>query len=266
VRRLLVTAAALVLFAVGGAGAATPPTTLEPGTLTVGLAMPSEGFQVGVVKGSDVIYAQGFEIELAKALAIRLGLAKTAFVQNRFDRLYSSGAKPYDVAIAEISITEPRKRTVDFSHPYMQVDQGVLAAQTVDPVPTTIAGLKKLRICALAKTTGADIARERIAPTTPVRLIGNVPTLMLNVQTGRCAAVVYDAPALGTLKARAPDRYGPFVGVIDTKESYGIVFPKGGALVGPVNRALDSLVADGSVDRLSKKWLTVDPSKLRLLR
>jgi glutamine transport system substrate-binding protein len=99
-----------------------------------------------------------------------------------------------------------------------------------------------------------------------VRLIGNVPTLMLNVQTGRCDVVVYDAPALGTLKARAPARYGPFVGVIDTRESYGIAFPKGGTLVGPVDRALDSLLADGSVDRLAKKWLTVDPAKLRVLR
>jgi polar amino acid transport system substrate-binding protein len=266
VRHAVLIAVAFVLFAVGGAGAATPPATLEPGTLTVGLALPSEGFQVGVVKGSEVIYAQGFEIELAKALAIRLGLSRTVFVQNRFDRLLTGGTKPYDFAIAEISITEPRKRTVDFSHPYMQVDQGVLAAQTVDPVPTTIAGLKKLRLCALSKSTGADVARDRIAPTTPVRVIGNVPTLMLNVQTGRCDAVVYDAPALGTLKARAPNRYGPFVGVIDTKESYGIAVPKGGTLLGPVNRALDSLLADGSVDRLAKKWLTVDPAKLRVLR
>ena len=36
--------------------------------------MPSEGFQVGVVKGSQVIYAQGFEIDLARALAKQLGL------------------------------------------------------------------------------------------------------------------------------------------------------------------------------------------------
>jgi ABC-type amino acid transport substrate-binding protein len=54
--------------------------------------------------------------------------------------------------------------------------------------------------------------------------------------------------------------------VIDTKESYGIAFLKGGTLVAPVNRALDSLLADGSVDRLAKRWLTVDPSKLRVLR
>ena len=97
-------------------------------------------------------------------------------------------------------------------------------------------------------------------------LVGNVPTLMLDLQTGRCEAVVYDAPALGTLKARAPLRYGPFVGVVKTGEQYGIAIPKGGTLVAPVNKALASLLADGTVDRLARKWLTVDPTDLRELR
>jgi ABC-type amino acid transport substrate-binding protein len=264
-RRLLAAAALLGLSLVGIASAAPPP-TLQPGTLTVGVALPSEGFQVGVVKGSEVVYAQGFEIDLARALALRLGLARTTFLQSRFDRLYSAGAKPFDVAIGEISITSGRKRTAAFSIPYMSVDQGVLAAQTLSPVPTSVAALKGLRVCALAKSTGADLARTRIAPSRPVVTVGNVPTLMLDLQTGRCDVVVYDAPSLGTLKARAPARYGPFVGVIKTGERYGIALPRGSALVKPVNRALRSLLDDGSVDGLARQWLTFDPSKARVLR
>ena len=266
--RVRVVAAAVVAFALAlvGAGAATPPATITPDVLTVGLAMPSEGFQVGVVKGSTVIYAQGFEIDLARALTTRMGLRSTVFVQNRFDRLYSAGSKPFDVGIGEISITEARKRTTDFSRPYMDVDQGVLVAQTVRTVPTTINGLKPLKVCALAKSTGADVAQKRIAPTRPVLLIGNVPTLMLDLQTGRCDAVVYDAPALGTLKARAPRRYGPFAGVIKTGEHYGMAIPKGGTLLAPLNKALQSLSADGTIDRLAHKWLTFDPNKAHVLR
>src|SRR6187200_3231424 len=120
--RLFVASAVLAL-AIVGIGAAAPPPTLEAGTLTVGVAMPSEGFQVGVVKGSQVVYAQGFEIDLARALALRLGLGKSVFLQNRFDRLYSAGPKPFDLAIGEISITPSRRRTVAFSKPYMSVDQ-----------------------------------------------------------------------------------------------------------------------------------------------
>jgi ABC-type amino acid transport substrate-binding protein len=263
--RVLAVAAAAVALALAGSGSAAPPPTLQPGALTVGVAMPSEGFQVGVVKGSQVLYAQGFEIDLARAVALRLGLARTVFVQSRFDRLYSGGAKPFDVGIGEITITPARKRTTAFSVPYMSVDQGVLAAQTLTPVPKTIAALKGLRLCALAKSTGAELARAKIAPTRPVLAVGNVPTLMLDLQTGRCDVVVYDAPALGTLKARAPERYGPFVGVIRTGERYGIAIPKGSPLVKPVNGALRSLLDDGSVDGLARQWLTFDPRTARVL-
>ena len=51
-----------------------------------------------------------------------------------------------------------------------------------------------------------------------------------------------------------------------TGEQYGIAIPRGGTLVAPVNKALASLLADGTVDRLARKWLTVDPTDLRVLR
>ena len=265
-RRVLALTALLTATVVASAVAATPPPTLAPDRLTVGVSLPSEGFQVGVVRGDQVLFAQGFEIDLARALAAKLGLESTVFVQSRFDRLLTPGAKPWDLAIAEITITDARRAALDFSAPYMTVDQGVLLAQTVKTRPRTIAALRPLRLCALRKTTGAELARNTIAPTKPVLLVGNVPSLMLDLQTGRCDAVVYDAPALGTLKARAPARYGPFAGIIETKEEYGIAFQHGSALVGPVNRALSALTADGTLARLEKKWLTVRLDTLPVLR
>jgi len=100
--RAFVAAAVLALVLVASPGAAPPP-TLTPGVLTVGVALPSDGFEVGIVKGSQVIYAQGFDIDLARALSKQLELDKAVFVQSRFDRLFSSGSKPWDVAIAQIT-------------------------------------------------------------------------------------------------------------------------------------------------------------------
>jgi polar amino acid transport system substrate-binding protein len=256
----------LLLVVLAATASAARQQMVNPGQLTVGVTLPSEGFQVGVVRGSEVLYAQGLEIDLARALALRLDLDRTAFVQSRFDRLFSAGQKPWDVAIAEITITQDRRRTAEFTRPYMSVDQGVLAAQTVTRVPRTIVGLRPLQICALAKSTGALVAQGTIAPTKRVRLLGNVDGLMLDLQTGRCEAVVYDAPTLGTLKDRAERRYGPFVGVIKTGEKYGIALPRGGALRAQVDRALAGLIADGTVERLQRKWLTTHLEELRVLR
>jgi polar amino acid transport system substrate-binding protein len=265
--RLPAATAVLVALVLGtSASAAAPLPTLTPDQLTVGVSLPSEGFEVGVAKGDEVTYAQGFDVDLARALAKKLGLSRIAFVQSQFGRLYSSGAKPWDVAIAQITITDQRRRTADFTRSYMSVDQGVLAAQTVNPVPSSIGDLRSLRICALAKSTGAEVANTVVAPTQPPLLIGNVPTLMLDLQTGRCQAVIYDAPSLGTLKARAPDRYGPFVGVIKTGEQYGVALPKGSRLLRAVDAALGALIAEGTVQRLQQKWLTTDLSALPVLQ
>ena len=131
---------------------------------------------------------------MARILAFRLGLKKTVFVQSRFDRLFSAGAKPWDLAIAEITITPSRRLTTDFSVPYLSVDEAVLLSKSVaGTTPRTIAGIRGLRICALSKSTGADVVTGRIRPTRPPRLIGNVPTLLLDLQTGKCDAVVYDS-------------------------------------------------------------------------
>ena len=120
-------AAALVAAALVASASAAPPATKSPGILTVGLAMPSAGFQVGAVRGRDVVLAKGVELDLARELAKRLELTRVRFVNEPlFSRLTAAGPKDYDLALAEISITPARAKRVDFSVPYLRADQGVL--------------------------------------------------------------------------------------------------------------------------------------------
>jgi ABC-type amino acid transport substrate-binding protein len=242
------------------------PVTLYPGQLTVGVSLPSEGFETGIANGSHVIYARGFDIDLALDIANRLGLRRVQFVQSSFGNLLTAGKKPWDMAVAQITITSTRSRNLTFSQPYMTVDQGVLAAKGLSPVPTSLAGLRSLQVCALAGSTGADVAKTRIAPSKPILLPNSVPSLILDLQSGVCQAVVYDAPSLGAMKSLAPDYYGPFVGLIPTGEHYGIAMPKGSPIAGSVDAALGGLIAGGTVQQLERQWLTADLAKLPVLR
>jgi len=63
--------------------------------------------------------------------------------------------------------------------------------------------------------------RRRIKPERKPLLMTDVPNLMLDLQVGRCDAVVGDLPTLATLTAHAPRRYGPLAGVIRTRTRYG---------------------------------------------
>jgi ABC-type amino acid transport substrate-binding protein len=258
---MLVAVSALLLA--GPAALATPPPTLHPGVLTVGLNMPSPGFEVGSVQGHDVRFARGFEIDLARAIAASLGIKRVAFYQEaRFNRLIAPGQKPWDIALAEVSITDARAAQVTMSVPYLDASQGVLLRRGLTKLPRTRVDLSSLRICTQSGTTGADVVAGVIRPTRPAKLYGNVTRMVDGLQAGRCDAVVYDAPILAILRAQTPARYGPLAGVIDTDEHYGVVLPKGSPLEQAVNTTIGALIADGRISILSRRWLATDTTKL----
>jgi polar amino acid transport system substrate-binding protein len=263
-RRVLL-GCALALVAAAPAGAAAPPTK-TPSTLLVGLHMPSSGFQVGSVKGTQVVVARGFEVDLAKALAERLAIQNVTFYQEpSFDGIVGPGPKAWDLALAQVTVTPARQKLVDFSAPYLNDDEGVLLRRGLKVPARSLADLRGLKLCAQPGSTGAITIAKKIQPAAKPLLYNSQGELMQNLQRGRCDAVVDDAPTLAALKALSPARYGEFAGVVPTGARYGIVFPQGSPLAGPVNKALAELSKDGTVSALAQKWLTVDPAQLPVL-
>jgi polar amino acid transport system substrate-binding protein len=258
----------LALVVVGTAtAAAPPPPTLTPDVLTVGLSLPSPGFQTGAVRANGtVVAARGFEIDLARVLASRLGLERVRFVHEpSFQRLIAPGTKDWDVALAEVTITPRRGRVVDLTTPYLRADQGVLVRKGVTP-PRTLAALARLRLCVQRGTTGAELVAERVLPAIPPYRFASVDLLFEAVRNGRCAAAVLDAPILAAERAGAPYRYGPMAGVIRTGERYGAVLEKGNPLTPRVNAVLEALTASATIGVLSRRWLTADLTTLPVLR
>jgi polar amino acid transport system substrate-binding protein len=274
-RRLRILAAAAVAAAVAALAAAVPagaqapatppPATMVPGVLTVGLNLPSDGFQVGAVSGTTVTFARGLEVGLAAAVGRRLGLPVQFVNVPVFADVVAPGPKPFDLAFAQVSITAGRKKAIDFSTAYLDVDQGVLLRRGLGTTPTTVARLKPLQLCVLRKSTGAAVVARRVKPARPARAYPGVTALVQALETGRCDAVVYDAPTLAVLAAEVPLRVGPMAGVIVTGERYGAVLPDGSPLVPRVNMVIRGLIADGTIARLQAKWLDVDLTTLKTL-
>jgi polar amino acid transport system substrate-binding protein len=257
-------AVALVLTATAGAE---PPPTKTPGVLTVGLAMPAAGFQVGAVRGRQVVLAKGLEIDLARILARRLGIPRVRFVNERlFSTLLIPGPKDWDVALAEISVTAPRAQRVDFSRPYLSADQGVLVRRGLASSPTSIAALRGLQLCAERATTGSQLLVNKIKPRRKPLLLSDPSDLSYGLFTKRCDAIVADAPTLAVLRRQAPDRYGPLVGRVVTREKYAIALEKGSPLRPSIDSALRAVIKDGTLKTLRRRWLGVDTAKLRALR
>jgi ABC-type amino acid transport substrate-binding protein len=258
----------LVLVAASAAAAAAggPAPAQTPEPLVIALNLPSDGFQVGAVQGTRVILARGLEVDLARALAARLDVRRVTFYQeSRFPRLVAPGPKPWDLALAQIVPTAARRKNVDFSVPYLPADQGVLLRRGLSR-PRTIAALRRLRLCSRRGSEGAATVVGRIHPARRPLLYPSLALVVQNLRSGRCDAAVQDAPLLGAVRAQWPARYGPLVGAIRTGQRYAIALPQGSPLAADVNAVLRGLLADGSVRRLSRRWLTADLASLAVLR
>jgi polar amino acid transport system substrate-binding protein len=260
---LLFLAAGLLLP--GIAGSAPPPTKTE-GLLVVGVNLGEPGFQVGAVQGTKVVLARGFEIDLARVLAKRLAIARVQFVHEPiFSRLYAPGEKPWDVALAQITITAARRANVDFSTPYLAAEQGVLLAEGA-PEPKSLADLRALQLCAQRGTTSVTAVISTVRPALEPILFDKQEGLLDALYQRRCQAVIDDAPILAALRRQAPDRYGRLVARLGGTENYGLVVAKGSPLRAPLDQALGKLKQDGTIVTLEKRWLGADVAKLPVLR
>jgi ABC-type amino acid transport substrate-binding protein len=239
------------------------PVTKQRGELVVALSLPRTGFAVGAVRGADVVVARGLEADVARALGRRLGL-RPRFVQvGDAGRLLASGAKRWDVAMAQLLPTPARRRAVDFSAPYARTDQIVLLARGLGK-PRSLAGLQQLQLCAQRGTRGVATIASRIRPALPPLLARDLETLLRRVQTGACDAAVGEVGDLGPAIAAERGRFGAVAGRLATG-AYAIALEHRSPLKPSIDRALRGLSADGTLRRLAKKWLGVDLPRVRVL-
>ena len=266
-KRLLFAAVLAALVAVPAASArpAAPP-TLHPGQLTVGLNPPAVGFQVGTLRGNNVIDPTGFEVDLAKDIAAKLGIpaAKIKWVNIPFTTLFRPGTKPFDFAFEESTITPQRAHAVDFSAPYFVANQGVLLKKG-GTVPHSLADLKNMTICAQSTTTGLDYVQHKLNAT-HVQIYNTTAAAFAAVQVGRCDAFVMDVPIIASQKKTRPSAYGPIAGQIVTNEKYGAVLSKGSKLTPFVSSAIKALTANGTIAKLQKRWFAIDVAKIPILK
>lgn len=264
--RILWPAVAVAAAVTAAPAGATAPATKEPGALVVGLSLPSPGFQVGAVRGGEIVLARGLEVDVARALARRLGLRRVRLVQaGSPERLVAAGAKRWDVGLARLSPTPARGRAVDFSVPYLRADLGVLARRGLAR-PRVLSDLVGLQLCVERGSRGADAVAGRVRPAAAPLRTDDLESLLRLVQTGRCDAAVADATALALALAGRRERYGPLVGRIDTGAAYALALERGSPLLPAVDRALARLAADGALRRLAADWLGVDLARVPVLR
>lgn len=266
-KHLLAVLAVALLAATASAASARPsaPPTMHPGTLTVAFGDAAVGFAAGTVRGNTITNPRGYEVDLAKAIAAKLGIRKISWIYSPWNALFAPGTKKFDVSFQEATITAQRKRTVNFSSSYFNASQGVLLSKKAT-MPKSLADLKQMQTCAQTNTTGLDWIKTKLHPAKAPLAYPSTTAAFTSVQIGRCDALILDVPIVASERKANPTKYGPIGGQIVTHEQYGAVFQKGSKLVPPVDAAIKKLWANGTIARLQKKWFAIDFTKVPVLK
>jgi polar amino acid transport system substrate-binding protein len=207
----------------------------------------------------DPSNGKGFESALAYAIGERLGFTRDQIVwgYTSFTASYAPGPKDFDFYITQVSITEERKRAVDFSDPYYTSPLVVVTKQD-SPVleAKTLAELAKFSFGAQVGTTYYTAITEYIKPEKETLVFDTTADSLTALVNDQIDAVIQDLESANyitseqfeglAIAGQLPENPG---------EGTGLVFEKGSALVPYVNSALASVIADGTRDKLIEEWL-----------
>lgn len=197
---------------------------------------------------------EGFDIDIAKALTKELlgetGTAEFVEVTSK-TRISLLKNGNIDGIIATMTISDERKKVVDFSNVYFAAGQSLLVKKG-----SSIKGIDSLdettTVLAVKGSTSAVNIREK-APKAKILELENYAEAFTALQSGQGDAMTTDNSILLGMAEENPGFV--LAGEIFTDEPYGIAINKGQeSFVSAVNEALATIQANGVYDEIFAKW------------
>ncbi len=229
--------------------AAAELTTVEAGKLTMATNAAFPPYEMTTDAGEF----EGIDVDTAKAIAEKLGLELQIDDMDFDAALLSVQQGKADIVMAGVTVTDERKAVMDFSDSYATGIQSIIVPEGSDIAsPDDLAGKK---IGTQRGTTGYIYCSDDFGEDSVVAYDSGL-TAVQALNNGQVDAVVIDnAPAQEFVAAN------PGLKVLDTsyaEEDYAIGVAKGSALEDAVNKALEELKADGTLQAIVDKYINAN--------
>jgi polar amino acid transport system substrate-binding protein len=222
---------------------------ITPGTLTVGTELPAPPFWIGDDYDS---LTGGFEVDLTKEIGKRLGLNTVKYVEMPFSGLVAGQQCPCDINFSQVTRTEERDRVVDFTEPYFDSNQGVLARKGI--TVNSLADAKNLKWGAQLNTTAVSYISDTIQPATEAQIFDRTVDAFQALNAGQIDAVLLDTPIVLGAVDNNQVRNAEVVGQFKTGEVYAAVLNRGSPNLEAFNTVMRQLKSEGFVDQLFQKY------------
>ncbi|MDI6099597.1 ABC transporter substrate-binding protein [Actinoplanes sp. NEAU-A12] len=231
---------------------------VKSGVLTTCTHLPYAPFQSKDQSGKVV----GFDVALIDLVAAKLKVTQE-IVDTPFEGIKSGtdlNAGKCDVAAAGMTITDERKKVLDFSKPYFDATQA-LAVLTGKQVKT-LEELAGKRLGVQGGTTGEEYINAQVkAKNLTIEVVSykDLAALQQALATNQIEAAVNDLPVWNEYIKANPGKVVVAAG-FDTGEQYGFAVKKGNAeLLKAVDEAITAARSDGTYDKIYATWIGEKP-------
>lgn len=207
----------------------------------------------------------GFDVDIAEAICTELQ-RKCVFVEQVWDSMIPGlQARKYDMIVSSMSITEERKRVVDFSDRYYKTPSAIVVKKgTAYDSPASLKGKK---IGVLKGSTQEKWAMGELKPAgVTVVPYEAQDQVYLDINAGRLDGTVADKVEVNGGFLRKPEgKDYDYVGHDQYEPKYygdgiGIPVRKGQKeLLGQINAAIKTIRSNGTYDTIAKKYFDFDP-------
>ncbi|GCA50666.1 MULTISPECIES: transporter substrate-binding domain-containing protein [Sinorhizobium] len=243
--KTLVIALAMAALVSGGASAADlGGKLLKVGSDTTSPPMESVDPATGQIVG--------FDIDVVNAICAKIN-CQAEFVTTGWDGIFAAlDQGNFDLVASGVSITEERKKAMDFSDPYIVNSQAVLMRVEDQGVSLEDFKSKGKKLSAQANTTDAQVA-EGVVGKENVVAYDSFSAAIIALKNKDVDGVVING---ANAAAYEREFVGELVVAIRDLESdpLGLVFRKGDANVAAFNEGLKMIRDDGTLDQLVNKY------------
>lgn len=231
----------------------------------------------------------GLEVELANDLCARMKVTCEIVAQDWDGLIPSLTVGKFDVIMASMFITPKRLETIDFTQPYAvdpsgfaiakDSDLGKLGVSTekfkLEDEAAAIAAMDKLKplmkgkiVGVQAATTNLDFVKKYFGDTVEIREYKTTEQHDLDLAAGRIDALFAQQTALAATLAKPEFAdytiAGPgFVGGVFGLGTGAGLRKEDTKLKDMLNAAIDSAIADGTIKRISEKWVGTDVTPVK---
>lgn len=199
---------------------------------------------------------QGFDVDISNEIAERLGV-KANFIATKWDGLIGGlKADKFDIIIGQMTVTEERKKSVDFTDPYVITGSVLVTREDTNDI-TKLEDIKGKKVGVGGGTTFEEVANS--VEGADVKLYKAVSDYIQDLTNERLDVIINDQLLISynIKENKLPIKIAS--GIVN-KDEIGMAVNKGNEdFIKKVNTALKEMKDDGTYNEIYKKWFGTDP-------